>query len=193
MSAYSPEQLVSRARNRLLDFCRYNNLKEPSLELVHPNEWRVNACAYYRKNQIKICLPECARPASATQVRNWNWPGSTVDRTPYGVICHELAHHCDHSRGVEKWSHGSEYSHGVMVASGEQPISGYHPNPAEWFAEMMRVFITNHALLALVRPKTYAILVNHWHPVSSDVWLDELGPACPERILKSLERKMVSL
>lgn len=190
MSAYSPDQFVQRAITRMHDFCAANDLNVPHLDQAPVEDWPFGVCAYYRKNLIKICVGECARPATATQVRNWNWPGSTVDRTPYGVICHELAHHCDHAQGAIKGKYWSEYGEWVMNASGEFQISGYCPNPSEWFAEMMRVFITNHALLAMVRPKTHAILLDVWEPVSSDNWLTELGPNCPERILKSLERKM---
>lgn len=46
-----------------------------------------------------------------------------------------------------------------MEESGELPITSYAPNPAEWFAEIFRLFVTNHGLLKQLRPKTYNILL----------------------------------
>ena len=56
---------------------------------------------------------------------------------------------------------------------------------------MLRLFCTNHALLKKVRPKTHAIFVAYWQPVSNNHWLKELGEGVPERIVKSQMNKMV--
>ncbi len=63
-------------------------------------------------------------------------------------------------------------------------------NDAEWFAEIMRVFITNHALLKLLRPKAHQYILQQFTPVSDNNWEQELGEDVPARIVKSLKRKI---
>lgn len=197
----SPEGLYLRGLERCRLFCEANGLTMPTVTPCPKDGWHFSVCAYYRPETensrqwtspgINICLPHCARPAGHEMSRNWSWPGNTTDRTPYGVLCHELAHHCDWVTGAKKWSYGSEYGETVMRVSGEAPISGYHPNPAEWFAEMMRVFITNHALLYAVRPRTWDVLVERWRPVSNNDWITELTEDVPERVLRAAQKKIV--
>jgi hypothetical protein len=179
------------ARARL--FCWANDVELPPITVVPAEDWHVNACAYYRPTEgVRICLKHCARAAAQAQVRTWSWPGSVTDREPYGVVCHEIGHHCDFhesppaSRG---WYFGA-YGIGVRVDSGESPITSYCPNDAEWFAEMFRLFITNPALLRLIRPRTYRVLVRKWVPIGSDDWEKELGPNVPPRILANLHRQV---
>ena len=95
---------------RVSEFCWVNKILVPTVRVVPLDDWHVDACAYYRSNTesnrkwtkpgIDICLERCASPATEHQVRNWNWPGSTTDREPFGVLCHELGHHCDWIAGV---------------------------------------------------------------------------------------------
>lgn len=184
--------LSERGRERMELFCETNEIDPPKLtiDLFGPtSEFHTfDTCGYYRKSHIHVCPVKCANVATEAQVRNWNWPGSTTDREPFGVICHELGHHCDWLSGSTKYKYSSEYSVEVMKRSGEKPITSYCPNPAEWFAEMFRVFVTNAALLKIVRPKTYSVLLESWMPVSSSDWRKELGGNVPDRILKNLER-----
>lgn len=181
--------LFDRGVIRVIRFCRENHLPIPRIVAIPPDQWRVHACAYYRPGEIKICLEDCAQPCTATRTRNWNWPGSTIDREPYGVLCHELGHHADYHAGRKKGEYYSEYCEYVQKKSGEPPISGYCPNPAEWFAEMFRLFVTNYALLAQLRPATVEVLSKLWTPVSSPDWRAELGPDVPERVVRSLINK----
>lgn len=182
-------ELFNRGVERVTKFCQVNSLLLPSIESVPSERWRVGACAYYRKDTIKICLAECAFPCTQNQVRNWNWPGSSVDREPYGVLCHELGHHVDLYSGIQGWAYSSEFSETMMKASGEKKLTNYCPNPAEWFAEMFRLYVTNHALLQLIRPKTWKLLRERWKPVSHKNWIIELGADCPKRIIESNLKK----
>lgn len=190
---WDKQLMAARGRVRVGQFCRANELPLPTIELISAADWHVNACAYYRKDRIRICLEHCARSArSDVDYRNWNWPGSTTDREPYGVLCHELGHHLDVYGGSSdlEQSYSSDYGGKVCARSGEQAISGYCPNDAEWFAEMARVFITNHALLLAVRPRTWEILMERWMPVSDDDWRAELGEGVPDRVIRALHNKM---
>lgn len=190
--AVSTPSLFQRGLDRLAKFCEVNEIPSPSVVMVPKHEWHFDCCAYYRPTHIKICLPMCAHPATERAVRNWNWPGSTTDREPFGVIAHELGHHCDVLLSTQKGPdlYFGEYGESVCNLSGEKPITSYAPNSAEWFAEMFRLFVTNHALLERLRPKTHKIISNHWKPVSSDDWVAELGGNVPRRILANLWKKV---
>lgn len=139
---------------------------------------------------IQICLEHCGRLCGEEMSRNWTWPGSTTDREPYGVLCHELGHHCDLFAGESKWTYGSEYSANLCRKAKEPPISGYHDNEAEWFAEMFRVFVTNPALLKQLRPRTYDLLTDTWAPLGNTKdWVTPLGTNVPARVIKALRNK----
>lgn len=183
--------LYLRGKRRVEQFCLANGIEPP---IVRPptlrTDWVVGACAYYRPVAINICLEDCAWSATEGQVRNWNWPGSITDREPYGVLAHELGHHVDLLAGERKGRYYSEYGEGVMSRANEPPITSYCPNPAEWFAEMFRLFVTNAALLSFLRPITFALLNERWKPISSLDWVEELGSNVPERIVNNLRKKV---
>lgn len=186
-------------------FCFLNRIPEPAFHQCPRDVWHVDACAYYRpdteqnrkwmaalKNQgpgINICLVHCGTPCTNDQPRNWTWPGSTTDREPYGVVAHELGHHMDWIASEKKGNYGGDYSSYVMEQSGEKPISGYSPNPWEWFAEMARLFITNPDLLRQLRPRTYAIFLERWKPLIQTDWKTTLGENVPVKVLRTLRNK----
>lgn len=185
------QKLADLGIARVQLFCQVNGLKIPSIEIIPKEGWYVNACAYYRKDSIKICLEECQTPCPDANSRNWTWPGSTIDREPYGVLCHELGHHCDLHTGNPSGPYYSDYSLKIQHESGEEAISGYNTGPEEWFAEMFRVLVTNPDLLRLTRPKTYALLIKKWTPVETQNWLDAMGDNVPERVVKANRNKFV--
>lgn len=176
---------------RVQYFIAKNNLPSVSIHEHSPKKWKFDCCGYYDNNQIHICLKACAHPCSELQYRNYNWPGSTVDRTSFGVCLHELGHHIDFHTSKIKGRYSGDFSTNVRRDSQEKALTGYCPNSAEWFAEMFRLFCTNHALLKMVRPRTHTILLSHWKPISNDNWLKELGKDVPEKIIKSQIKKMI--
>lgn len=133
---------------------------------------------------ITVSPVACAMPGNGG--RNWNWPGNAIDRTPYGVVCHELGHVIDwwmgdgllvYSRAVAKEAHW------------ELPITSYAPDDKEWFAEMFRLFLTNPDLLRLIRPRTYAVLRGDFRPVVEEDWRTVLKDA-PQRYVTVNENKI---
>ena len=177
-------------KGRVVNFCSVNNIPCPGINVVS-TRWNIRSCAYYRPQTIHICIPCCSRPAGEVRSRNWNWPGSTTDRLPTGVLCHELGHHVDWLTGDNKRAYSSDYSTYVFQASGEEkPITSYCDNHAEWFAEMFRLFVTNHALLKALRPGTWKELSRRWKPISGDDWIVQLGADVPTRIVENLKRKI---
>lgn len=185
----SQSTLAALGIERVHKFCAANGIDPPLVNLF-TEKWAIGACAYYRPSEgINVCLPWCGRPCGHARGRNWTWPGSATDREPYGVIAHELGHHCDYLAGDQKGSYWSDYSTAVMEESGEAPITSYADNPAEWFAEMFRLFVTNHGLLKCLRPATYAIISRRYKPEGTANWRHVLGANVPDRILRTLHNK----
>lgn len=193
-------KLTALGVERAERFCSLNRIPMPAVNVVDRDDWRVGFCAYYRPDTeavrkwtaagISICPELCGYPCGEAVTRNWTWPGNDTDREPYGVIAHELGHHCDWLAGSKKGTYFSDYGEGVMEESGEKPLTGYAAeNPAEWFAEAFRLFVTNPGLLKALRPKTYNILRRKWEPLNSDDWRFPLGSNVPARVVKNLIKK----
>lgn len=121
---------------------------------------------------------------------SWSYPGYTVDRTPYGVIQHELGHHVDVIHSTQFRAYKGNFSVNLRQETGEQPISGYCPNDGEWFAEIFRVFVTNPDLLRIIRPATYERLRDQFIPVVTDSWESVLADA-PERTKNACAKKVI--
>lgn len=178
-------ELLQRGGKVMAEFCQVNNLPAPTIYPVDYDQWNVDACAYYRNSVTHICPARCA--AIGTIGRQWSFPGYTVDRTPYGVVQHELGHHVDVLKGNRRGSYWSDFSAVLRGRAGEKQITSYCPNDAEWFAEMFRVFVTNPDLLRLVRPGTYREMRSCFTPVFNDTWRDRLQGA-PARTITAAER-----
>lgn len=168
-------------------FCEANGLAPPTVA-THPKAaWRFPVCAYYRPTQIEICQDLCA--AIGTAGMSWSCPGYTVDRTPYGVIQHELGHHVDVLHSVRKNRYRGDFSINLRKETGEAPVSSYCPDDGEWFAEIFRVFVTNPDLLRLIRPATYEQLRSRFTPVVTEPWESVLAGA-PDRTRAACEKKV---
>lgn len=142
---------------------------------VSPPEF--GTCAYYRDSVIYIHPKHCA--AIGTAGRQWSYPGYSVDRTPYGVIQHELGHHIDKAHGPRGGIYGVDWHR----QTGEKPLTGYCPNDNEWFAEMFRLFVTNPDLLCHLRPLTWTKMMEHWKPVERRTWSEVLHEATRQRVV----------
>lgn len=132
------------------EFIKENDLGNPSIKLHDvPNKY--SNCGLYRYGvkRIDVWIPSCARQNS-----RYSFPGLFCDRTPYGVINHELGHHVE-----EELGNGSARK--IRKLSGEERLTSYCPDSSEWFAEMMRLFITNPDLLSKIRPKTYDAILSY--------------------------------
>lgn len=178
--------LLDSGKLMLQAFCALNELSEP--EVKEPAErWGFDACAYYRKDVINIDVTRCATIGVAGMA--WSYPGYSVDRTPYGVIAHELGHHADYVKSTKRGPYYGDFSVVMRTDVDEKPLTSYCPNDAEWFAEMFRLFVTNPDFLRLLRPRTHAALMQHFKPLFSDTWRDRLRNA-PERTINAAERKV---
>lgn len=182
------QELLLRGEERIALWCKANNFNRPYLNIYMKNRWRFDACGYYRPTSIHIAPDKCANYGFAG--RSWSWPGYVVDRTPYGVLAHELGHHVDYTLSQNRGSYFGDFSVNLRKETKEEPITSYTPNDAEWFAEIFRLFVTNADLLQKLRPYTYKYLIDKGlKPVSSDDWRVELSEA-PERTLMAASNKI---
>ena len=184
------QELLEVGIERSQEFCRVNALEFPELRVILKEDWRFDACAYYRPDYIAICPERCASLGYGG--RSWSWPGYVVDRTPYGVIAHELGHMVDRLLSDQKSSYHGDYSVTLRGIVREAPITSYCPNDAEWFAEIFRLFVTNSGLLAQIRPRVFDALSHRFIPVSKPSWQSELSSVVdvPERIVKAARNKI---
>lgn len=183
------DELFSRGKLRARRWCEANDTSMPDCIAIDGHLWRFGVCAYYRPTAIRICIDRCAPLGFAA--RAWSWPGYVIDRTPFGVVAHELGHHVDWHMSDERGAYFGNFSRKLRRAAGEEKLTNYCPNDAEWFAEIFRLFVTNGALLKLLRPRTYKLLTEEHQLrfVSNSDWRAELSGA-PARTILQAEKKI---
>ncbi|MCK4787509.1 MAG: hypothetical protein KAV87_27370, partial [Desulfobacteraceae bacterium] len=115
----------------------------------------------------------------------WSFPSYKIDKTPFGVVCHEVGHHVDlllncPSRS-KKWLELHEL----------EKVSGYELIPSESFAESMRLFITNPDLLRAGCPGRYKHITDGLglRPIAMGNWIDVLeAKRCPSRQIEQAKK-----
>ena len=193
----------------ILAFCTLNNIPPPEIIRLPPTDRRYHlaTCAYYRPHTIRIMVEKCAKYGFGG--RAWSWPGYVVDRTPYGVMQHENAHHVDNhffKPGDATTADGLDglFSKRIYDASGEKPLTGYLGTDTdkatfymEWFAENFRLFVTNPHLSSLLRPRFFrAMRESGINPVMAHAsgfarWDEVLrGFEAPDRIIDMAKKKI---
>lgn len=180
--------MLDKGVELMQEFCEANTLAAPHVATHTSEKWKFHgkACAYYRPTLISICPDACATIGRGGMA--WSYPGYAVDRTPYGVVQHELGHHIDYTLSDAKAAYGGDFSAKLREATGERKITNYCPNDMEWFAEIFRLFVTNSDLLCVIRPRTYAVLKEIYRPVVDAPWRVVLEDA-PERTIEMAPRK----
>lgn len=181
------ERMYETGVELMNEFCAANALEAPHVAAHRAAKWRFDACAYYRPTLISICVSNCAHIGFGGQA--WSYPGYVIDRTPHGVIQHELGHHVDWHLSDSKGAYGGDFSTRLRQATGEQRITSYAPNDWEWFAEIFRLYVTNSDLLRLLRPRTYSVLREIYKPVVDAPWRKVLAKA-PQRTIEQAEKKI---
>lgn len=174
-------------------FCTVNRIPEPSVVQLGPEDrlYHLATCAYYRPTTVTIMVSKCAAIGRGGMA--WSCPGYKVDRTPYGVLQHELGHHVDyyfteHYGDILK-PRGSTFARALHT--GEKPLTGYLGTNkredtfyAEWFAEHFRLFVTNPQLSRAIAPKWYELITRYLNPVELRTWDEVLvAHGAPQRTL----------
>lgn len=158
-----------------------NDIKIPRFELrnrgTRSGRWIPGLTGYYQNGMVFVNLDACQVPG-----RGYSWPCGKSDRTPVGVVAHEVGHHVSKDLLI---SH-DEYKNFVR---GERPVSSYRPNVEEDIAEAMRLFILNPDLLKKGWPKRYKYLrdVLRLKPPHKEKWNIVLRGA-PTRMYQMAER-----
>lgn len=166
----SKDEMFQAGLNHVHAWCGLNGVDAPKIN-TRTGKPDFGVCAYYRDGEIEIWVDSCA--ALGVAGRQWSWPGYVVDRTPYGVLAHELGHHVDKQHGPR----GGFRSH-VWLPLDAAPLTGYCPNDNEWFAELFRLFVTNPSLFAQLRSKVADLFFGEWpHRAERRGWSELL----PER------------
>jgi hypothetical protein len=187
MSYPDKRELLAGGKDLMERFCAANSMPVPQIVEADPDGWPFGVCAYYRRDVTTINVRACASIGYAGMA--WSYPGHSVDRTPYGVLQHELGHHVDLLSSTRRGAYFGDFSIEMRKRVSEAPLTSYCPNDAEWFAEMFRLFVTNPDLLAKLRPRTHADLLERFKPVFEDGWRERLYGA-PDRTIVSIERKL---
>lgn len=159
-------------------FCEANGIRLPEFKRLERDEklYHLATCAFYRPYRITVMVEKCASLGYGGPA--WSWPGYTVDRTPYGVVQHELGHHVDEDYCNRK---GVALSQVIYAASGEPPMTGYLGTDnklktfyMEWFAEIFRLFITNPDFCRRLRPKFHAAMLKEGYSTTFDLSWDTM-------------------
>ena len=121
----------------------------------------------YYSGKVFVNLPRTAVAVTRPAYRSWSWPGWKVDRTPAGVVAHEVGHHVEavlRRRKVLTKDDGAAWRLGL--SNHKKRVSGYEPVPDEAWAETMRLFILNPDLLRLAIPwRWFFLLARELRPV----------------------------
>jgi hypothetical protein len=168
IDAYSMDrdQLVEHGHTLATAFLVANGIKPPKFDFgstlaIITVSRSGGSCGLYsherdyrgRRRMIVSVVPSlCAKPAPGVALA-WSFPTYKTDRTPVGVVAHEIGHHVDFMLGVME--HGGRADWRAMS---RDRVSSYEPCPEEAFAETMRLFILNPHLLEAVAPTRYAYL-----------------------------------
>lgn len=178
--------LLLMGKAHIFNWCDLNTFPRPEVKIEEGNDPTFGTCAYYRDQVIYIWPEACAQIGMIG--RQWSYPGYVVDRTPYGVLAHELGHHVDLAHGRQ----GGIVSHDWRRLTEEEPITTYCPDDNEWFAEIFRLFVTNPYLLASIRPRVFALLKAKWPKMAENrPW--NLVLAGATRQLQAAENKIAQV
>lgn len=153
MSIRDRRSLLHDGQAHIAKWCIGNSILVPTV-VIDPAPTVFDTCAYYRDGIITIWPEACANLGMSGRL--WSWPGYVVDRTPYGVVAHELGHHVDSAHGAA----GGIQAPIWRRQTNDAPITSYCPNDNEWFAEIFRLFVTNPDLLKHIRPRMFSILID---------------------------------
>ena len=152
-------RLFLKGRKLCLEFCKLNGIKPPKIHVIDQDheKWRIPGRQWYVNKHLSIKILSCDALGYGG-----SYPGYTIDRTPYGIICHGLGRHLDwvysnpRKSLTESIIHQGEYEDSI--------------NSQAHFAEMFRLFLTNPNLLEQLRPATFGSLKSMFIPVVDHTW-----------------------
>lgn len=175
-------------------FLQHNGLPVPHYRagsLHSPNPPRgTYGCGYYSHRPDAsgtICVDPAACAAPARGIgRQRSFPTYSTDRTPVGVVAHEAGH------AIERFTDLSDFDAWHDLLRPRDRISSYEPNFHEAFAESMRIFILNPALLKLLSPRRWHFINTHLSPtnIATDPLATLLKWKVPKPYIETINRRM---
>jgi len=124
---------------------------------------------------VYVNLAKCAQPVLKPGARRWSYPCWKTDRTPMGVVAHEVGHHVS---AAFRTSRKIPLICGMWrIAARGKRVTGYEPCLEEAIAETLRLFILNPALLEAAIPSRYTFLTDvlGLKPSEPRDWQEVLG------------------
>lgn len=162
-----------------IKFLMMNGIEVPKFSLDHHiglNKHQLTGLYLALMKMVYINIPKTSAIGYGGPA--WSFPSYKIDRTAYGVVCHEVGHHIDvmlkYPSRSEEWN----------ILTKKEKVSRYEPTPSEAFAESMRLYITNPDLLRIGCPKRFGYLANELDlkKVTTTGWLTTLeNKGCPQR------------
>ena len=125
----------------------------------------------YTHGYVFVSLERAAKPQVTPRNRSWSWPCYKVDRTPVGVVAHEVGHYVgEHLRQKMNKivAHNTRNIWGTIVCQKIKPITGYEPTVDEAGAETSRLFILNPDLLHQGNGERYRFFTHHLGLIPSE-------------------------
>ena len=169
------DELAERSVKHIQNFLQMNNLPVPEFVMSeYPDaKNKFQKTGHYSRKEGKVYLnaANTRNPVMKPGGMQWSYPGYKVDKTPLGVLAHEIGHHIDHTM---------KFDENAFPYKGEK-VTGYEPTVHEAIAESLRLFMLNPDLLHTIAPKRYQFFLdNGLKPTVKQSWKDVLHGAPQE-------------
>ena len=171
-SKMTKDELAERSVKHIQNFLQMNNLPVPEFVMSeYPDaKNKFQKTGHYSRKEGKVYLnaANTRNPVMKPGGMQWSYPGYKVDKTPLGVLAHEIGHHIDHT---------IKFDENSFPYKGEK-VTGYEPTVHEAIAESLRLFMLNPDLLHTIAPKRYQFFLdNGLKPTVKQSWKDVLHGA----------------
>lgn len=171
-SKMTKDELAEKSVKHIQDFLQKNGLPVPEFVMhEYPDaKNKFQKTGHYSRKEGKVYLnaANTRNPVMKPGGMQWSYPGYKVDKTPLGVLAHEIGHHIDHTKQFDTDS---------FPYKGEK-VTGYEPTVHEAIAESLRLFMFNPDLLHTIAPKRYQYFIdNGLKPTVKQSWKDVLHGA----------------
>ena len=181
-SKMTKDELAEKSVKHIQDFLQKNGLPVPEFVMhEYPDaKNKFQKTGHYSRKEGKVYLnaANTRNPVMKPGGMQWSYPGYKVDKTPLGVLAHEIGHHIDHTKQFDTDS---------FPYKGEK-VTGYEPTVHEAIAESLRLFMLNPDLLHTIAPKRYQYFIdNGLKPTVRGSWKDVLHGA-PQAYFDQIEK-----
>ena len=171
-SKMTKDELAERSVKHIQNFLQMNNLPVPEFVMSeYPDaKNKFQKTGHYSRKEGKVYLnaANTRNPVMKPGGMQWSYPGYKVDKTPLGVLAHEIGHHIDHTM---------KFDENTFPYKGEK-VTGYEPTVHEAIAESLRLFMLNPDLLHTIAPKRYQFFLdNGLKPTVKQSWKEVLHGA----------------